>query len=77
MEKQNKIVICKVCGLTNEETKFQQKKTCIKCNSKINNEKYGKLYFREFSKSKYIPTGQKKGRPREEIIENNLIVSSL
>lgn len=65
MDQNNKkIRICKVCGLDEETTKFQpSRKMCIKCNSKQCNERYGKEYFRKYSKSHYVSTGNKRGRP--------------
>jgi hypothetical protein len=64
MEEIKKIKICKVCGLSDEVTKFQKKLTCIKCNSLKNNMKYGKEYFVNYSKSHYVPTGTPRGRPK-------------
>ena len=57
MDQTNKSLrMCKVCGLSNEETKFQvNKRICIKCNSKKCNAKYGNEYFRKYMKAHYIP----------------------
>jgi hypothetical protein len=50
-----KIINCKICGLSNIETNFQPKKRkCVKCNSKISNSKLGNEYFRNYMKSHYI-----------------------
>jgi len=71
-EQKVKIIICKVCGLNNNETKFQKRKTCIKCNSKRCNEKIlmkDPSYFNNKVKSRYVPHG-KVGRPKL-IIELN------
>ena len=73
MDNKNKVINCKVCGLSNEVTKFQvSRKTCIKCNSKICNEKIlmkDPSYFNNKVKQRYIPHG-KVGRPKL-IIELN------
>ena len=75
MEQTNKSLRnCKVCGLSNEETKFQvNKRICIKCNSKKCNAKYGNEYFRIYMKDHYIPSGANRGRPKKvvEIITSN------
>ncbi len=66
MDQNNKVKICKVCGLSNEVTRFQKKLTCIKCNSQKNNSKYGKEYFTNYSKCHYTPTGKPRGRPKKQ-----------
>ena len=84
MDNKNKVINCKVCGLSNEVTKFQvSRKTCIKCNSKICNQKCGKDYFKEYycenmdkicndSIQRYyknrIPSGKPLGRPKKVLI---------
>lgn len=69
-----KIKTCKICGLTNNETRFQDKrKTCIKCNSKRCNEMRGNEYFREVMRNRYVKRENPVGRPRKQpilIIEN-------
>ena len=44
------IKICKICGKTSDQVKFQPKKRrCIPCNSKISNAKVGNEYFRKYN----------------------------
>jgi hypothetical protein len=66
MEEIKKIKICKVCGLSDEVTNFQNnRRTCIKCNSKKCNNKLGNEYFRVYMKDHYVSTGIKRGRPKK------------
>ena len=69
-----KIKTCKICGLTNNETRFQDKrKTCIKCNSKRCNEMRGNEYFREKMRERYVKRPNPVGHPKKQpilIIEN-------
>lgn len=64
---EEKIRICKICNVNNFETRFQpNRKTCIKCNSKICNEKIKLMdpsYFNNKVKARYIKHG-KVGRPK-------------
>ena len=63
---QPKIKFCKVCGLSNDVTNFQNnRRTCIKCNSKKCNNKLGNEYFRKYMKDHYISTGVMRGRPKK------------
>jgi hypothetical protein len=66
--------VCKICGINEHTTKFQQyKRTCIKCNSKKCNEKIlmkDPSYFNNKVKARYIKHG-KVGRPKQ-IIEITL-----
>jgi hypothetical protein len=69
-----KHVICKICGLSNEETRFQvNRRSCIKCNSKKCYDKIiserGLEYFAKKMKEAYKPYGIK-GRPRKKPLEN-------
>ena len=68
--KQIKIRTCKICSLNESQTGFQlTRKTCIKCNSKICNEKIkmkDPSYFNNKVKSRYIKHG-KVGRPPKKM----------
>jgi hypothetical protein len=73
INEEQKLINCKICGMNNSQTRFQQKRrTCIKCNSKRCNEKIlmkDPSYFNNKVKARYIPHG-KVGRPKL-IIELN------
>ena len=74
MEQTNKSLrMCKVCGLSNEETKFQvNKRICIKCNSKKSNSTVGNEYFRKYMKDHYISRRKPKTNDDNINLENQV-----
>ena len=80
-ENKNDIRICKICGKSNLENKFQKnRRKCISCCSKEANQKLlakNPEYFRKYMKDHYISNGNKRGRPKKDVNTSDFQLSNI